>query len=169
MSRSKEKTPVTGLSRGVFALAKTKRKRFLWCAWWTGEPTASPFRPPDAWGGGAFTREEAQALAERAAARPLSPVDDHWAGAWKRSLAGLAPFPKHTGRVPRASGSPPLSINPFEVLGLTGEATLDEVKLAFRKKALEHHPDQGGTTEAFLEVRRAWESIVKRRSRRPRG
>lgn len=168
VTRSKQKPQSTGLSRGVFALAKTKRKRFLWCAWWTGEPTAKPFRPPDAWGGGAFTREEAQVLAERAAARPLSPVDDHWAGAWKRTLAGLDPFPKHTVRLPEAGGSRPRSINPFEVLGLGSEASLDEVKVAFRKKALEHHPDQGGSTEAFLEVRRAWESIVKRRSRRPR-
>lgn len=167
-TRSKQKPPSTGLSRGVFALARTKRKRFLWCAWWTGAPTAKPFRPPDAWGGGAFTREEAQVFAERAAARPLTPVDDHWAGAWKRSLAGLEPFPKRTAWLPLASDSRPRSINPFEVLGLSSKASLDEVKVAFRKKALEHHPDQGGSTEAFLELRRAWESIVMRRARRPR-
>lgn len=162
--RSKVKAPEAALSRGVFALAKTKRRRFLWCAWWTGEPTAKPFRKPDAWGGGAITREEAQALAEKAAGRPLSPVDDHWAGAWKRSLAGLEPFPKHTVRVPSADRA----VDPFVVLGLTGDATLAEVKLAFRKKALEHHPDQGGSAESFIAARKAYDSIVKRKHRRSR-
>ena len=157
-----ENGPSSGLSRAVFALAKTKRKRFLWCAWWTGEPTAKPFRPPDAWGGGAYTREEAQVLAERAAGRPLSPIDDHWAGAWKRCVAGLEPFPKHTKRAPA------VSTDPYVMLGLTSAATLAEVKLAFRKKALEDHPDQGGTTESFIATKRAYDSIVKRRARKPR-
>ena len=161
-SRTKKQEPVA-LSRGVFALAKTKRKRFLWCVWWTGEPTAKPFRPPDAWGGGAYTREEAQALAERAAARPLTPIDDHWAGAWKRVVAGMEPFPK---RVPSSRSEPAISVDPYVVLGMTSAATLAEVRLAFRKKALEHHPDQGGDTESFLAARKAYESIVKKRSRK---
>ena len=163
-SRTKTKEPAA-LSRGVFALARTKRKRFLWCAWWTGEPTPKPFRPPDAWGGGAYTREEAQALAERAAARPLTPIDDHWAGAWKRMIAGLDPFPK---RVPSRRSEAAASIDPYGVLGMTSAATLAEVRLAFRKKALEHHPDQGGDTESFLAARRAYEAIVKRRARKPK-
>ena len=161
-SRTKKQEPAA-LSRGVFALAKTKRKRFLWCVWWTGEPTAKPFRPPDAWGGGAYTREEAQALAERAAARPLTPIDDHWAGAWKRVVAGMEPFPK---RVPSSRSENPVSVDPYVVLGMTSAATLAEVRLAFRKKALEHHPDQGGDTESFLTARKAYESIMKKRSRK---
>ncbi len=164
MSRTKVEAPGVALTRGVFALAKTKRRRFLWCAWWTSEPTAKPFRKPDAWGGDAITREEAQALAEKVAGRPLSPVDDHWAGAWKRRLAGLEPFPKHTVQVPSADRP----IDPFVVLGLTGDATLAAVKLAFRKKALEHHPDQGGSAESFIAARKAYESIVKRKHRRSR-
>jgi hypothetical protein len=146
-----------GLSRGVFALARTKRRRFLWCAWWSGEPTQKPFRPPDAFGGGARTREEAQEMAQKAAGRPLWPIDDHWAGAWKRSLAGLEPFPKATARAPK------VSFDPFVVLGLTSTATLDEVKRAFRKRALEHHPDQGGSTERFLVVKKAYDGILKKR------
>lgn len=160
--------PPSGLSRGVFALARTKRKRFLWCAWWTGQPTATPFRAPDAWGGGARTREEAQALAERAAGRPLWAVDDHWAGAWKRSLAELDPFPRHTARTPVAMGARAHPLDPFVVLGLSSEATLAEVKAAFRRKALEQHPDQGGTAEAFMATKRAYDAIVKRRHRRAR-
>ncbi len=161
-SRAKKKEPVA-LSRGVFALAKTKRKRFLWCAWWTGEPTVKPFRPPDAWGGGANTREEAQVLAERAAARPLTHIDDHWAGAWKRVVAGLEPFPK---RFPSRRTEPAVSVDPYVVLGMSSTATLAEVRLAFRREALKHHPDQGGDAESFLAARRAYELILKKRARK---
>jgi DnaJ family protein C protein 9 len=35
--------------------------------------------------------------------------------------------------------SPP-SIDPYEVLGLEAEATADDVKKAYRKMALKHHP-----------------------------
>ena len=60
---------MTTLARAIVALAPTKRRRLLWCAWWTGTPTIEAFRPPDAWGGGATTAAEAVAMAERAAAR----------------------------------------------------------------------------------------------------
>ena len=155
-----QKEATAELARSVFALARTRRRRFLWCAWWTGEPTAAPFREPDAWGGGAHTREEAQGMAEKAAGRPLFPVDDHWAGAWKRILAGLEPLPKRTVRVapPGAGG-----IDPFKVLGVTSAATREEVQRAFRKKALLHHPDRGGVADDFMALKRAYDAIKKRR------
>lgn len=34
----------------------------------------------------------------------------------------------------------PPTINPYEVLGLEREATADDVKKAYRKMALKHHP-----------------------------
>lgn len=43
----------------------------------------------------------------------------------------------------------PTSINPYEVLGLTKEATADEVKSAYRKAALRHHP---GTRGALIDI-----------------
>jgi hypothetical protein len=168
---------MTGLSRAVYAIAKTKRRRFLWCAWWTGEPTAKPFRPPDAWGGGARTEDEARALAEQAAGMPLDRIDGHWAGAWKRMRAGLPPFPKAAVR-PSSTASrddaPPAGarakpVDPYALLGLEASASLEDVKAAFRKKALEHHPDHGGTPAAFMAVKRAHDSIVKRRTRRGQG
>lgn len=85
--------------------------------------------------------------------------------AWKRIIAGLEPFPK---RVPSSRSEQPASVDPYEVLGMTSAATLAEVRLAFRKKALEHHPDQGGDPESFLAARRAYEAIVKKRARKPR-
>jgi DnaJ-class molecular chaperone len=44
----------------------------------------------------------------------------------------------------------------FETLGVKPGATLKECKSAYRKAAMEHHPDRGGTHNAFLEIRRAW-------------
>lgn len=168
---------MSGLSRAVYALARTKRRRYLWCVWWTGEPTAKPFRPPDAWGGGASTEEEARALAEKAAGMPLTQIDGHWAGAWKRMRAGLAPFPTRAPRpplgepAPGTAGSAPgderaRPVDPYVLLGIEATATLDAVKAAFRKKALEHHPDHGGTTADFMAIKRAYDGIVKRRTRR---
>jgi DnaJ homolog subfamily C member 9 len=35
---------------------------------------------------------------------------------------------------------PPTTINPYEVLGLSSDADGNQVKSAYRKKALKHHP-----------------------------
>jgi hypothetical protein len=161
---------MTGLSRAVYAIAKTKRRRYLWCAWWTGEPTARPFRAPDAWGGGARTEDEARALAERAAGRSLDLIEGRWAGAWKRMQAGLPPFPKASGQPSPASTEDARArpVDPYALLGTVASASLDEVKTAFRKRALEHHPDHGGSTDAFVALKRAYDTILRRRARRAR-
>jgi hypothetical protein len=159
---------MSGLSRGVYAIARTKRRRFLWCVWWTGEPTAKPFRPPDAWGGGADTEEAARLLAERAAGMPLELIDGHWAGAWKRIQAGLPPFPSRAPRPSVATDDAEHKarpIDPYVLLGVDAKASIEDVKAAFRKKALEHHPDQGGAPDAFMAMKRAYAAIVKRRAR----
>jgi len=158
---------MSGLARAVYAIARTKRRRFLWCVWWSGEPTAKPFRPPDAWGGGADTEEEAKALAEKAAGMPLELIDGHWAGAWKRVRAGLPAFPSRAARPATApSEERARPVDPYALLGVDATASLEDLKLAFRKKALEHHPDHGGAPDLFMAVKRAYDSVVKRRARR---
>lgn len=146
----------------------------MWCVWWTGEPTAKPFRRPDAWGGGATTEEEARALAEKAAGRPLVLIDGHWAGAWKRVLADRPPFPTKSTREPTPQDTADATeraakkrrvVDPYDLLGVPASATMEEVKAAFRKKALEHHPDHGGSAAAFMAMKRAYDSISKRRPR----
>lgn len=47
----------------------------------------------------------------------------------------------------------------YDVLGLTKDATTDDVKKAYRKLAREHHPDKGGDAEKFKKVQEAYEVL----------
>jgi hypothetical protein len=47
----------------------------------------------------------------------------------------------------------------YRVLGLSSDATLAEVKAAYRRTAAETHPDQGGTAAEFIRVRAAYEIL----------
>ncbi len=152
----------------VCAITATKRRRFLWAAWWTGAPTRQPFRKPDASEGGARTREEALRAAERAAGRPLLEIESNWARAWSNVLVGKEPWPsvrsaEAAGAAlrPRAPASNKPSV--WQTLGLSPQATLADIKRAYRLRALETHPDRGGSDEAFRAVQSAYESALKRR------
>jgi DnaJ family protein A protein 2 len=47
----------------------------------------------------------------------------------------------------------------YEVLGLPNTATHDEVKKAYRKLILLHHPDKGGDPEQFDKITKAYEYL----------
>lgn len=147
----------------VCSIATTQRRRFFWAAWWSGPPEHIPFRKPDASDGGAPTREAALAAAKARAGFDLVVVDSLWARAWMRVLRGQAPWPSRASQTPRAeiaASSPPGSI--WAILGVARNATLADVKAAYRKRALETHPDHGGDAEEFKRVVRAYREAQKR-------
>lgn len=49
----------------------------------------------------------------------------------------------------------------FSELGVPVDATLGEVKRAYRRRIKEVHPDQGGSEEAFRRVREAYTTAIK--------
>ena len=49
--------------------------------------------------------------------------------------------------------------SPYDVLGVKMGASEDEIKKAYRKKAMETHPDRGGDAEKFKEVNAAYDAL----------
>jgi molecular chaperone DnaJ len=47
----------------------------------------------------------------------------------------------------------------YEILGVTREATQEEIKKSYRKKAMQHHPDKGGDQDVFKEIAEAYEVL----------
>ena len=47
----------------------------------------------------------------------------------------------------------------YEVLGVGKSASADEIKKAFRRAAIEHHPDKGGDEAKFKEINEAYEVL----------
>jgi hypothetical protein len=155
------------LASAVCSIALTQRRRYFWAAWWTHSPRYAPFQKPDASNGGARSREEALAEAQRVAGRHLSVTEDHWALAWKRVLRGEhsppPPAPRSARPEPRRAPAP---VSAWALLGLAPGATLAELKRAYRQRALETHPDQGGESEQFQRVQRAYEKLSAQLARR---
>jgi molecular chaperone DnaJ len=55
----------------------------------------------------------------------------------------------------------------YEILGLKKDASDDEIKKAFRRVAVEHHPDRGGDEAKFKEANEAYE-VLKDPAKRQR-
>ena len=54
----------------------------------------------------------------------------------------------------------------YEDLGVSSTATQAEIKKAYRKAALKHHPDQGGDPEKFKALTAAYEVLRDEQKRR---
>ncbi len=55
----------------------------------------------------------------------------------------------------------------YDVLGVNKSASADEIKKAFRRAAVEHHPDRGGDESKFKEINEAYE-VLKDTEKRKR-
>ena len=154
----------------------------MWVAWWTAPPAREPFRKPDAFSGGARSHGEALAQARRAAGVVLVEIEPYWARAWARVLLGRPPWGaradgatsssahtrsrgRSTTATTNAASTTTTSI--WQTLGITAGATADDLKRAFRQRALATHPDRGGDAEAFRRVQTAFKEAQRRIARRP--
>jgi hypothetical protein len=62
-------------------------------------------------------------------------------------------------RAARWSASTPLTA--FITLGLTQNATIDEIKHAYRRQAVQLHPDRGGDHSAMVRLNAAYEEAAE--------
>jgi DnaJ family protein A protein 2 len=53
----------------------------------------------------------------------------------------------------------------YNILGVSQNATADEIRKAYRKLALQHHPDRGGDKEKFQELNLANETLTDPKKR----
>lgn len=53
-------------------------------------------------------------------------------------------------------------LNPYKILGIAEDATLDEIKAAYRERARRYHPDAGGDAWAFQQVQQAYEMLLEK-------
>ena len=47
--------------------------------------------------------------------------------------------------------------NPYNTLGIGKNATEADIKSAYRKLAMENHPDKGGNADKFAEISNAYD------------
>jgi curved DNA-binding protein len=50
-------------------------------------------------------------------------------------------------------------MNYYDILGVSRQATPQEIKAAYRKLAMEHHPDRGGDESTFQKINQAYDTL----------
>jgi len=58
-----------------------------------------------------------------------------------------------------AKAAPFSSLDPFSILGVSMDASEEEVKDAYKEKAKKAHPDAGGSDEEMMKINAAFEVI----------
>ena len=70
---------------------------------------------------------------------------------------------------PGASPSPKKDVDTtkyYKIIGVEKNATPEELKKAYRKKAIKLHPDKGGSAEAFQELQQAYDVLSDEKKRK---
>jgi curved DNA-binding protein len=52
----------------------------------------------------------------------------------------------------------------YKILGVSRNATEEEIKKAYRKLAMTHHPDRGGNEEEFKKIKEAYEQLTSNKT-----
>ena len=52
-----------------------------------------------------------------------------------------------------------MNLDYYEILGVPSDASMQDIKSAYRKRAVECHPDHGGSHEKMLLINEAWEVL----------
>ena len=72
------------------------------------------------------------------------------------------------GGMPGGRGGPKKEVDNskyYDLIGVPKSATEQEIKKAYRKKALKEHPDKGGDPDKFKEITAAYEVLSDREKR----
>ena len=86
-------------------------------------------------------------------------------------FGGGFPFEEFAGMhggMPGGRGGPKKEVDNskyYDLIGVPKSATEQEIKKAYRKKALKEHPDKGGDPDKFKEITAAYEVLSDREKR----
>ena len=78
--------------------------------------------------------------------------------AYREAFANRAPPPRDYIRRDYSHG---YDVEAYDVLGVSPDASADEIQRAYRRKVKEVHPDHGGSEEKFVQVQSAYERLCR--------
>ena len=52
--------------------------------------------------------------------------------------------------------------DPYDVLGINSKSNVNEIKVAYKKLATQHHPDKGGNADLFDLINKAYQIVLQR-------
>lgn len=83
---------------------------------------------------------------------------------WKAAKEKIAALGRQTARQPAAEPSPPPGKPPWEILGVSQNASVEEIKSAYRRLAMMWHPDRvppGASSEQRLQAQEMFQEITR--------